>query len=82
MHKELQEWIQTTHQIDEQTRPSICDENVISIQQASCGVSNLSQTVHGSEETDQKVASEQELPSWSSLDPLKRRMVYDLCPKV
>ncbi len=95
MQKEFQEWIQISKQEDEEkemkpTTMTMCDNKTITIQQTSCGVSSISEIVHGSEEVDSKVSSEctsQDQPSsrhlsWNSLDSQKRRLVYDLCPKV
>lgn len=85
MHKELQDCIETSR--DGREDHADLRENVITVHQPSGSISNIVQTVHGSEEVDiQNTALEQSqvepLLSWNTLEPLKRRLVYDLCPKV
>ena len=85
MHKELQEYIETP--MDEcKGSVDVC-ESVITVQSPLSSISNVNQTVHGSEEASfQDTAVEQlkikPLVSWNTLEPLKRRLVFDLCPKV
>lgn len=99
MHRELDEWFQGSN--PKQSK-SGSDECKIFIEQPTNGVSNLIQTVHGSDVNSRgsyslhedngsdKEVLQGELPEIEStpkkcdwnLDPLKRKLVYDICPKV
>lgn len=88
MHRELQDWMQVS--ADEQSCTPECSGKAIHIQRPLCTISNANQTVHDPKELDKNESSvstslEEPPPAqltWVSLDPLKRRFVYDICPKV
>ena len=101
MHKEMQEWLENPmEQRDEQKLVvTACEDHMISIEHSFDEVTNLIQTVHGSQtepnETlhDSETGGEEFSNSTSDLSPRnsrlswnhlnsKKRIVYDICPKV
>lgn len=90
MHREMQEWLLQGDQHDEQ-RTTACEDQILPLKCPFDQISNLTQNVyhHGHETASNKASeSDEELPStrtsldWETLDPLKRRLVYDISPKV
>lgn len=97
MHKEMQEWLQNPmEQRDEQELAvTACEDHIISIDHLSNEATNLIQTVHGSEReplhdseggeefsnTTSDLSPGSSRLSWNYLNS-KKRIVYDICPKV
>lgn len=97
MHKEMQEWLQNPmKQCDEHEQAvTACEDHMISIEHLSNEVTNLIQTVHGSrrepnellhdsegeEEFSNSTSQGSSRLSWNCLLS-KKRIVYDICPKV
>lgn len=79
MPKEFDEWL---HRVECSDEP-VNREDVVQLPatESSYGFSNFCQTVHENQNTDQ-ISTASESLSWNSLEKLKRRLVYDICPKV
>ena len=87
MHREMEEWLLQGGQQHEQTgQNTTCEEKVLPVKQQCSQISNLVETVY--EKISEKKVSDEDLPprktvlNWKTLDPLKRRLVYDINPKV
>lgn len=97
MQRELDEWLQVSveHQNKPEPPTEVGSEGVLTIAPPCNVVDNLYNQIHGLDETlspeKQNVNEDIKLPlaekdspllNWSSLDQLKKRLVYDICPKV
>lgn len=93
MHREMQEWLLQGDQPEEREQNATCEEGELPVERSSNQISNLIETVYEHEQKQKEPETEvsesgKELPPKSALfdrkalDPLKRRLVYDINPKV
>ena len=84
MHKELEDLLlNNTEQQDEQKTTPVSENRIIAVKSPLSRISNLTQIVHDDNALSKEYSKESEsVLTWKSLDPLKRRLVYDVFPKV
>ena len=94
MQRELDEWLQMSVKHQNEPEPAeVVSEGMLTIAQPCHVADNLCHKIHGLDETlsPEEQTEEIKLPlavgdspllSWNSLDQLKKRLVYDICPKV
>lgn len=76
----MQEWM--LNQQDKKMTNSSCEEDgILTVNDSPGQVTNLTQFTHEHSEEGSEVNTSPRL-SWKTLEPLKRRLVYDICPKV